>query len=141
MRSGATVSISFGDRPDERFEGKVTRTARAINPQSRTLRVEIDVPNPDHAFVPGMYVQVNFELGGGGQIQVPAAALLFRSSGPEVAVVDDKGAVAFRPVTIARDDGNAVAIGSGLAIGDKVALNLSSQVTPGEIVKSDEIRE
>ena len=52
-----------------------------------------------------------------------------------MAVIDGKGAVAFRPITIARDDGNVVSIGSGLAAGDKVALNLGSQIAPGEVVK------
>jgi RND family efflux transporter MFP subunit len=139
MEPGATASISFGGQSDKRFEGKVTRTAKAIDPQSRTLRVEIDVPNPDHTLVPGMYVQVNFKLTGGVRIQVPAAALLFRSGGPQVAVIDEKGAVAFRPVTIVRDDGAVVSIGSGLAAGDKVALNLGSQITPGEIVKTNPV--
>jgi RND family efflux transporter MFP subunit len=139
MEPSATAAISFGGQGDKRFEGKVTRTAKAINPQSRTLRVEIDVPNVDHALVPGMYVQVSFKLEGAAQIQVPAAALLFRAGGPQVAVIDEKGAVAFRPVTIARDDGNVVSIGSGLAAGDKVALNLSSQITPGEMVKTNPV--
>ena len=86
MGPGAMAVISFGGQGDKRFEGKVTRTAKAIDPQSRTLRVEIDVPNADHALVPGMYVQVSFKLTGGARIQVPAAALLFRSGGPQVAV-------------------------------------------------------
>ena len=141
MAPGATAAISFGGEGDKRFEGKVTRTAKAINPQSRTLRVEIDVPNPQHALVPGMYVQVNFKLESGSRIQVPAAALLFRSDGPHVAVIDEKGAVDFRPVTIARDDGNVITIGSGLAIGDRVALNLSSRIAPGQIVKLNAIGE
>ncbi|MGO8800705.1 MAG: efflux RND transporter periplasmic adaptor subunit [Roseiarcus sp.] len=135
MEPGAMAAISFGGQGDKRFEGKVTRTAKAIDPRSRTLRVEIDVPNADHGLVPGMYVQVNFKLTGGARIQVPAAALLFRSGGPQVAVVDEKGAVVFKPVTIARDDGVVVSIGSGLAAGDKVILNLSSQIAAGEIVK------
>jgi RND family efflux transporter MFP subunit len=135
MQAGATATIVFDDQPGSRFEGKVTRTAKAIDPQSRTLRVEIDVPNPRHALVPGMYVQVNFKLAGGARIQVPAAALLFRSGGPQVAVIDANGAVAFRDVAIASDDGNVVTIGSGLAAGDRVALNLSSQIAAGEVVK------
>jgi RND family efflux transporter MFP subunit len=135
MEPAVMAAISFGGQSDKRFEGRVTRTAKAIDPRSRTLRVEIDVPNPNHALVPGMYVQVNFKLEGAARIQVPAAALLFRSGGPQVAVIDDKGAVVFRSVTIASDDGVLVSIGSGLAAGDKVALNLSSQIAPGEIVK------
>jgi len=139
MEPGATASIAFGDQPGQRFEGKVARTAKAIDPQSRTLRVEIDVPNPNHTLVPGMYLQVNFKLDSGARIQVPAAALLFRSGGVQVAVIDEKGAVVFRDVTIASDDGNVVAIGSGLAIGDKVALDLSSQIAAGAKVKLNEI--
>jgi len=84
--------------------------------------------------IPGMYVQVDFKLNGGAAIEVPAAALLFRSRGPQVAVIDKDDAVVFTDVTIASDDGNSVAIGSGLAVGDRVALNLSSQITAGEKV-------
>jgi RND family efflux transporter MFP subunit len=135
MKRGTTAVITSTDQPGLRIEGKVARTAKAINPASRTIRIEIDVPNTDRSLVPGMYVQAEFELTGGAQIQIPAAALLYRSGGPQVAVVDPTGAVAFRDVAIAGDDGNVVSIGSGLAIGDKVALNLSSQIAAGAKVR------
>jgi RND family efflux transporter MFP subunit len=135
MQTGGVATVVFDNQPGSRFEGRVARTARAIDPQSRTLRVEIDVPNAGHTLVPGMYVQVTFRLDGGARIQIPAAALLFRSGGPQVAVIGANGAVAFHDVTIASDDGNLVTIGSGLRDGDQVALNLSSQVSAGEIVK------
>jgi RND family efflux transporter MFP subunit len=135
MKSGTTAVITSTDQPGLRLEGKVARTARAINPSSRTIRIEIDVPNADRALVAGMYVQADFELTGGAQIQVPAAALIYRSGGPQVAVVEANGAVSFRDVTIASDDGNVVSIGSGLAIGEKVALNLSSQIAAGTKVR------
>ena len=136
MVPGVHAVITCNDLPGKRFEGKIARTAKAVNPTSRTLRVEVDIPNPDHALVPGMYVQVLFSIKGNDQIQVPAAALLFRSGGPQVAVIGDDGAVAFKDVTIGGDDGNDVAIDSGLAIGDKIALNLSSQIAAGEKVKT-----
>ena len=120
-----------------RLEGKVARTARAINPQSRTIRIEIDVPNADRLLVPGMYVQADFELTGGAQVQIPAAAMLYRTGGPQVAVVEPSGAVAFRDVTIASDDGNMVSIGTGLSVGEKVALNLSSQIAAGAKVRAN----
>jgi multidrug efflux pump subunit AcrA (membrane-fusion protein) len=128
--------ITSSSQPGLHIEGKVARTAKAIDPGSRTIRVEIDLPNPDRSLVPGMYLQANFELKGGAAIQIPAAALLYRPSGPQVAVIDDTGAVAFKDVTIASDDGNVVAIDSDLAIGDKVALNLSSQIAAGQKVKT-----
>jgi hypothetical protein len=128
--------ITSSSQPDLHLEGKVARTAKAIDPGSRTIRIEIDIPNPSRSLVPGMYVQAAFELTGGAAIQIPAAALLYRSGGPQVAVIDETGAVAFKDVTIASDDGNVVAIDSDLAIGDKIALNLSSQITAGEKVKT-----
>jgi RND family efflux transporter MFP subunit len=136
MSSGASAVITSSDQPNLRIKGKVSRTAKAIDPKSRTIRVEIDIPNPDRSLVPGMYVQADFEVTEGALIQIPAAALLFRSGGPQVAVVDDTGTITFRDVTIASDDGNVVSIGSGLAAGDKVALNLSSQIAPGTKVKA-----
>jgi RND family efflux transporter MFP subunit len=136
MGPDVNAVITCNDLPGKHFEGKVARTAKAVNPQSRTLRVEVDIPNPDHVLVPGMYVQVTFSIKGNEQIEVPAAALLFRSGGPQVAVISDDGIVAFKDVTIASDNGNEVAVDSGLAIGDKVALNLSSQIAAGEKVKT-----
>lgn len=136
MKPGATAVITTRDQPNLRLEGKVARSAKAIDPGSRTIRVEIDIPNPDRSLVPGMYVQADFELTGGASLQIPAAALLYRSGGPQVAVIEETGAVVFRDVTIASDDGNVVAIDSGLAIGDRVALNLSSRIATGEKVKT-----
>jgi RND family efflux transporter MFP subunit len=136
MRPGVTAIITSKGQPNLHIEGKVARTAKAINPRTRTIRVEIDIPNLDRSLVAGMYVQAELALRGGNSIQIPAAALLYRSGGPQVAVVDETGAVDFRDVTIASDDGNVVAIDTGLAIGDKVALNLSSQIAAGEKVKA-----
>ncbi len=67
------------------YSGKVTRTAQALNAQARTLQVEVDVPNAGGHWVPGMYVTAGFDLPPRGLVQVPAAALLFRASGTQVA--------------------------------------------------------
>jgi RND family efflux transporter MFP subunit len=139
MLVGTPATITLDYLPDQRFEGKVTRTAEAVNPEARTLRVEIDIPNPNRTLVPGTYVDVSFKLKSSGLIEVPAAALLFRTKGPQAAVVDEKGAVELRNVTIARDNGNVVEISSGLKEGDKVALNLSSRILAGQKVEANEI--
>ncbi len=138
MKAGVPVQITASNIPGRTFSGEVARTAKAINPQARTLRVEVDIPNADQALVPGMYVDVSFALQSTNLVQVPAAALVFRSSGPQVVVVNDAGRVSFRKVTIARDDGNMVELGSGLSPGDKVALNISSQISDGETVAVSE---
>jgi RND family efflux transporter MFP subunit len=138
MKIGVPVQIRATNIPNHVISGKITRTAEAINPQARTLRVEIDIPNPDDVLVPGMYVDVAFQLETSDMVQVPAAALVFRSSGPEVAVIDNSGHISFRKVVIARDDGNMVELGTGVSPGERVALNVSSQIRDGDKVTAVE---
>lgn len=135
LGSRAPVQVQTGGGVTRELSGQVTRTSQALNPQARTLRVEVDVPNSKGEFVPGMYVKVGFELPPRGLVQVPAAALMFRASGPQVAVVDPSGHISFRNVTIGRDDGSVVELSSGVAPGDRVALNVSSQIGDGESVR------
>jgi RND family efflux transporter MFP subunit len=116
------------------FFGKIARSAQAINAQARTMRVEVDMPNADHALVPGMYVSIAFRLGPRGLVEVPAAALVFRPSGTQVARVDANGKIAFADVTIARDNGSLVELASGVKPGDHLVLNISSQITSGQAV-------
>src|SRR5262249_41032875 len=115
--------------------GHVSRTAQALNAQARTMRVEVDIGNPEQQLVPGMYVKVDFSLMPKGLVQVPAAALLFRTSGPQVARVDRSGRIVVQNVTIARDDGGVVELGSGVNAGDRLVLNLSSQIGEGQLVR------
>ncbi|HYB66550.1 MAG TPA: efflux RND transporter periplasmic adaptor subunit [Steroidobacteraceae bacterium] len=135
LNSNAPVRVETGSGVAREYAGKVTRTSGAINPQARTLRVEVDIANSKGEFVPGMYVKVGFALPSRGLVQVPAAALLFRASGPEVACVDSGGHISFRPVTIGRDDGRVVELASGVSPGDRLALNLSSQISEGQLVR------
>lgn len=135
MKPGVPAEISVKDVRDRPFEGRITRTAEALDPDARTLRVEVDIPNPDGALVPGLYVQASFRLAADGLLQVPAAALIFRSGGPQVAVVGADGTVSFRNVTIGRDDGSVVELKTGVAEGEKVALNISSQIAEGDKVQ------
>jgi len=135
LEGNAPVQVETSSGIAREYPGKVTRTSAAINPQARTLRVEVDIPNPKGEFVPGMYVKVGFGLPPRGLVQVPAAALLFRASGPEVARVDQDGHLSFRPVSIGRDDGKVVELASGVAPGERLALNVSSQISEGQLVR------
>ncbi len=134
IREGAMAQIKASEYPDRLFEGKVARTSKSIDRHARTLRVEVDLPNDDFALLPGMYVQVAFHLKPTSFVQVPASALMFRTSGPQVALISDKGTVKFQDVAIARDNGNFVEIASGLTAGDRVALNISNQIANGDRV-------
>jgi len=138
MKVGVKARITASNVPNHVFEGTIARTADALDPQARTLRVEVDLPNPDQLLVSGMYVDVAFDIANQGMLQVPAAALVFRSSGPQVAVVDKNNHITFHKITIARDNGNTVEVGSGIEVGDRIALNVSNQITDGETVEISE---
>ena len=129
------VEIRSSNGAGQVYMAKVTRTSQALDSQSRTLRVEVDIANGQQTLVPGMYVKVGFALQPKGAVQIPAAALTFRTGGAQVARVDKSGRVSFQHVTIARDDGNVVELGSGVSPGDRLALNVSSQVLEGDLVQ------
>ncbi len=127
MKVGTAADVITEGAMSRRYAGKITRTSNAVDPKARTLQVEIDIPNHDGSLVPGLYVDTAFHLESGGTAEIPAAALLFRAKGPQVAVVEGEH-VAFRDVTIAQDNGTTVALGSGVKDGDKVVLNISSRL-------------
>jgi RND family efflux transporter MFP subunit len=131
MKPGTAVDIIAGEK---HIAGKTTRTSEAVDVHARTFRAEIDLPNADGSLLPGMYVEAAFDLGSVGAVQIPASAMLFRSDGPHVALVDAGQKVHFVPVTIARDEGSLIEIGSGVQPGDKVVLNISNQVADGDAV-------
>jgi RND family efflux transporter MFP subunit len=135
MKVGVPAQISTGDASAQPITGAISRTSDAINPQARTFRVEVDIPNAERRLVPGLYVQVAFQLQNANTSQVPAAALVFKAGGPNVAVVDRDGTVRFRAVTIARDDGDRVELSSGVSDDDRLVLNISNQIVDGEKVR------
>jgi RND family efflux transporter MFP subunit len=138
MTNGVPAEIRAPGAVGDVFSGKIARSAESINSQARTMRVEVDMPNANHRLVPGMYVNVAFSLPARGQVEVPAAALIFRSSGTQVARVDDSGKISFATVSIARDDGSMVELSSGVKPGDRLVLNISSQIATGQTVAVNE---
>jgi RND family efflux transporter MFP subunit len=138
LKAGVPVQMRSSALPGRAFQGSVTRTSEAINPQARTLRVEVDLPNRERLLIPGMYVDVSFKIDHADRPQVPAAALVFRASGPQVALIGPDNRVRFTSVTIARDEGSVVELGAGVKPGDKVALNISSLIADGQEVSVNE---
>jgi hypothetical protein len=102
------------------------------------MRVEVDMPNANHALVPGMYVNIAFRLPTRGLVEVPAAALIFRASGTQVASVDANSKIRFADVAIARDNGSLVELASGVQPGERLVLNISSQIASGQTVAVNE---
>jgi RND family efflux transporter MFP subunit len=138
MNPGVPAEIRATGAVGGVFAGKIARSAESINSQARTMRVEVDMPNARHSLVPGMYVNVAFQLPPRGLVEVPAAALIFRASGTQVAKVDANGKIDFKTVEIARDNGSLVELSSGVEAGDQLVLNISSQIASGQTVATNE---
>jgi RND family efflux transporter MFP subunit len=138
MNAGVPAEIRATGAVGGVFSGKIARSAESINAQARTMRVEVDMPNSTHALVPGMYVNIAFKLPPRGLVEVPAAALIFRATGTQVAQVDANGKIKFEDVVIARDNGSLVELASGVQPGDRLVLNISSQIASGQTVAVNE---
>jgi RND family efflux transporter MFP subunit len=120
---GVDAVVRVPEIPDRTFPGKVTRIASALQPGSRTLLTEIDVPNPDGALSPGVYCTVElFIPRKTPSMIIPADAVVFDQSGLHVAVVES-GIAHLQKITIARDFGKEVEVHDGVRLGDQVILN------------------
>jgi membrane fusion protein, multidrug efflux system len=128
--------LSVQQYPGRAFAAHVVRNAGAMDPVSRTLRVEVDVENRDGALLPGAYAQVHLALRNGEpKLDLPVSALLFRPNGVTIATVDASGKTALKQVTVGRDFGTHVEILTGLQAGDRVIDNPGDALTSGEAVK------
>ena len=114
IRDGDHATAVSDEYLDREFDGRVSRNARAIDDLSKTLRVEVDIPNKETLLLPGAFVKVNFKVTDAGhKLLIPASAIAFRAEGPQIAVVDKDGKVTFRDVTIARELGDSVELTGG----------------------------
>lgn len=134
VQPGVDAAIRVPELPGRVFPGKVTRIATALQPGSRTLLTEIDVPNPDGALQPGIYCTVELFISRKTpSMIIPADAVVFDENGLHVAVVD-KGVVHMRKISIARDFGTQVEVHDGVKTGDQVILNPMLTLTEGSRV-------
>lgn len=136
LRPGQPAPVSRRELPGREFAASVARTTQSVNVQTRTLRVEVDVPNRDRALLPGMYLQVRFQLDNPGNVvRVPGAAVVVRAEGPKVALVDAAGAVSYRPVKLGRDYGQVVEVTEGLSGGERVVVRPGDDLADGTLVE------
>ncbi|HZD94420.1 MAG TPA: efflux RND transporter periplasmic adaptor subunit [Candidatus Sulfotelmatobacter sp.] len=135
IRAGLSAYIELREYPGQKFTGKVVRTADSIDPATRTLLTEIDVPNHDAHLLPGSYAEVHFAVPIQiTRISVPVNAILFRSEGPRVAVVGSDRKVHLKAITIGRDFGTRVEILGGLDPNDLVVVNPADSLEDGQEV-------
>jgi RND family efflux transporter MFP subunit len=139
VKTGLKAEIKVRELPAHKFIGTVTRTAGAIDPASRTLLTEIQVPNDDHALLIGSYVQVQMQIARENPpLLIPAAALVINADGTRVATVDSDHHVRFKPVEVAGDYGSDVGVSSGLSTADLIISNPGERISEGCVVQIDE---
>jgi RND family efflux transporter MFP subunit len=133
---GQTADLSTVELPDRKFHGVVTRTANAIDPASRTLLVEVQVPNPDGKLLPGMYVQVDLNLPRKDPpLLISADTLVVRQQGTMVAALDENNVVHFERIVVGRDLGDRIEVLSGMSEGQRAIVNPNDSVQEGVKVK------
>jgi RND family efflux transporter MFP subunit len=139
VKPGTSAYLELTQYPGQRFEGKVVRTANAIDLQSRTLNTEVDMPNRSGQLLPGGYAQVHLQVKVTGQrLQVPVNALLFRSEGLRVVLIDGEHKTHFQPLTIGRDYGTTLEVLQGLKSDDWIVLNPGDALEEGVTVNVKE---
>ncbi|HEY2615390.1 MAG TPA: efflux RND transporter periplasmic adaptor subunit, partial [Chthoniobacterales bacterium] len=124
IKEGLSAKILVQERPDEDFEGTVMRTAGALDSSSRTMQVEVQVPNHEGKLFAGMYAQVKFSLPEAhAPIVIPDNAVTFRTEGPQVATVTDGNKIHWQTVQVGRDFGTKIEVLDGLKENAKAVLN------------------
>jgi len=131
VKPGIDAVIRVPAMPNLTFHGKVTRIANALQPGTRTLLTEIDIPNPDGALSPGIYCTVELQIPRQAPALIlPASAIIFNQNGMQVAVAED-GVVRLRKIAITADYGAEVEVHDGVNEGDSVVLQPPVNLTDG----------
>jgi RND family efflux transporter MFP subunit len=135
VRNGLPVSISVRGRLMEPVTGTVTRTASALDPGTRTLLVEVDVPNPSHRLLPGMFVYAAFKISAAGtRWRVPATAAIFDAQGTRVVIVGPGNKLHYQPVVFGRDLGASIDIQAGLRGDESIVKQPTVSLQEGQVV-------
>jgi RND family efflux transporter MFP subunit len=135
IKVGMTSDLALTEFPDRKFQGKLVRTAEAINVTTRTLLVEIEVNNPSGTLLTGSYAEVHLAVPtAASTFLIPVNTLIFRSEGLRVGVVKD-GKVVLTAVTPGHDFGNQIEIVSGLKLDDQVIINPPDSIIQGQAVQ------
>ena len=134
VKVGQDVVVTQAELQNRQFKGQVTRTAASIDTATRTMQIEVSLPNKDASLLPGAYVQVALPLQASATLTVPSNALLFRAEGTRLAVVDPHGKVTLHAVTLGRNNGATVEVTAGIAATDRMVLNPPDSLTDGDVV-------
>jgi membrane fusion protein, multidrug efflux system len=135
IKVGSKVPVTLQEFPGQKFFGTVVRTAEAIDPVTRTLLTEVDVPNKDGHLLPGSFGELHFAVGSNvNKVTVPVNAMLFRAQGPQLAVVGPDSKVELRSISIGKDYGTTLEILAGVNANDEIVINPADSLENGQQV-------
>jgi len=135
VKNGLEAKVNVREYPGRAFEGKVARSAGALDQNTRTMLVEVRVPNPKNELLAGMYAEVSLTLPSSHRVlEVPATALLNDAKGLRVALVEPDNTLRLVPVTVERDTGATVLIASGVTADARVVKLSSADMVDGKRV-------
>lgn len=134
VRTGQKVTVTQPELPGRNFEGRIARTAGAIDAATRTMQVEVTLDNHDGALLPGAYVQVALPLEQSKSLAVPVNALMIRAEGIRVASVDGNGRVHLHAVRVGRNYGETIEVLEGIRGDERLVLNPADSLTEGDQV-------
>ncbi|ADV82116.1 efflux RND transporter periplasmic adaptor subunit [Terriglobus saanensis] len=138
VSAAKSATIHVRELPGRTFPGTITRTSNSLDPATRTLLTEIDLPNPDGKILPGMYADVQFDTPLAMKpVLLPANALVVRSVGPQAVVMDANHIVHYRAIVLGRDFGAYTEVVSGLKPGDVVVISPGDAVVDGAKVEPE----
>lgn len=134
VKPGQAVQVTQGELRGQRFAGQVARTAASIDAATRTMQLEVSLPNRDGVLLPGAYVKVELALQASQSLLAPTNALLFRAQGAMVALVDAQGRVSLRRVSVGRNYGVDFEVLDGISENDRLVLNPPDWLSEGQTV-------
>jgi len=134
VKPGQEVSITQAELRGQVFRGTVARTAGSIDAATRTMQVEIQLPNRDGLLLPGAYVQAALPLAASKALVIPANTLMIRGAGTLVAVVGAAGRIKLKPIKVGRNYGQTVEVIDGVSATDQLVLNPSDSLGEGDTV-------
>jgi RND family efflux transporter MFP subunit len=136
IKAGDAAQILVPERPGQVLTARVSRTAGAVEPRSRSLLVEVELPNPDRQLLPGIYAQIRFAAArNDARWTIPVNTVLTRNDGSHVIVVGSDGAVHTRKITLGRDTGARVEALVGLQGDERLVVNPASDLPDGQMVQ------
>lgn len=140
VKPGQHVVVTQTELRGSGFKGEIVRTSASIDATSRTMQVEIALPNKDGVLLPGAFVQVALELLPSGVMTIPTNALMIRAEGTRVAAVGADGRVQLRAVRVGRNYGESIEILDGVAAGERLVLNPPDSLNEGDEVSVAETK-